>query len=74
MGLGEAGWDFYREALATPCPQAADLDCDGRVDGGDLAVMLAAWGPGHGPADLDGSGEVDAEDLAILLGAWEEVE
>jgi enterochelin esterase-like enzyme len=74
MGLGDAGWDFYREALATPCPQGADLDCGGRVDGGDLAVLLNAWGPGHGPADLDGNGTIDGEDLSILLGAWGEVE
>jgi len=73
-GLGEAGWDFYRDALATPCPQAADLDCGGTVDGADLAQLLGAWGPGHGPADLDGSGAIDAADLAILLGAWGPVE
>jgi len=73
-GLGEAGWDFYREALATPCPQAADLDCGGRVDGADLAEVLATWGPGHGPADLDGSGAIDAADLAIMLEAWGAVE
>jgi hypothetical protein len=50
-----------------PCPE--DLDGSGSVDGGDLAVMLGAWGSG-GPADLNGSGAVDGGDLAILLGAW----
>ncbi len=70
QGLGEANWQFYLDALATPCPEAADLDCDGSVDGGDLGAMLAAWGKGHGPADLDGSGEIDGADLGRLLAAW----
>ncbi len=52
----------------------ADLDGDGAVNGADLAVLLAAWGPcppkGSCPADLDGSGAVDGGDLAALLSAW----
>lgn len=55
-------------ALASRCGPT-DLNCDGTVDAGDLAVLLGAWG-GAGPADLDGNGSVGAEDLAILLGAW----
>jgi len=47
----------------------ADLNGDGAVDSGDLAILLAGWG-GSGPADLDGSGVVDSADLAILLAAW----
>ena len=52
------------------CP--SDLDGDGSVAAGDLAVLLGSWGPvtGEEPSDLDGSGEVDAGDLATLLGAW----
>jgi hypothetical protein len=52
---------------------AADLNGDGDVDGFDLAVLLAAWGPclfSSCPADLDGSGGVNGIDLAILLGQW----
>lgn len=70
QGLGDAGWDFYLRAFATPCPQPADLDCSGTVDGSDLAQLLAAWGAGHGPADLDGSGSVEGADLGKLLAAW----
>ena len=70
QGLGEDSWSFYLEALATPCPQPADLDCSGNVDASDLSQLLAAWGEGHGPADLDGSGGVDALDLGTLLAAW----
>lgn len=48
---------------------AADLDCDGAVDGADLGLLLAAWGLA-GPGDLDGNGVVDGADLGLLLAAW----
>jgi hypothetical protein len=41
-----------------------DLDGDGVVGAGDLAVVLVSWGAGGGPADIDGNGIVDSEDLA----------
>ena len=52
-----------------------DLDGSGAVDGGDLSVLLAAWGAcGAAPApciaDLDGNGTVDAADLGALLAHW----
>ena len=49
-----------------------DLDGDGTVGAGDLAVLLARWGtaPTGTPADFDRSGSVDAGDLARLLEAW----
>lgn len=51
---------------AAECP--ADFDRSGSVDGGDLAVVLAAWStPG---ADLDGNGVTDGADLALVLAAW----
>lgn len=52
---------------------AGDVDRNGRVDQGDLAVLLSAYGTcagdeGYVPAaDLDGSGCVDQADLALLL-------
>jgi len=46
-----------------------DLDGDGIVNAGDLAILLGGWG-GGGPADLDGDGIVNAGDLAVLLGGW----
>ncbi len=59
-------------AIVTLEPTAAcpDLDGDGVVGAGDLAILLGAWGGGRSSADLDGSGVVDAADLASLLGAW----
>ena len=69
-GLGQANWDFYNDALAIPCRAACDIDCDGNVNGADLGLMLAEWGPGYGPADLNGDGAVDGADLGALLSRW----
>ena len=45
-----------------------DLDGDGTVGAGDLAVMLLDYGPCSGcAADLDETGIVDGGDVAILL-------
>ena len=46
-----------------------DINHDGVVDGGDLAVLLSQWGA-SGDADIDGSGLVDGSDLGMLLSAW----
>lgn len=57
---------------APPC-EPGDLNCDGVVDGRDLAQLLGAWGPCDAPpctADLNDDGVIDGDDLAILLGAW----
>jgi formylglycine-generating enzyme required for sulfatase activity len=48
---------------------------DGRVDGSDLAALLASWGPRTSnwmsiAADIDGDGLIDGSDLALLLGNW----
>jgi formylglycine-generating enzyme required for sulfatase activity len=50
----------------------ADLDGSGSVDAGDLAAMLAEWGPASAKssADLDANGTVDAADLSQLLAQW----
>jgi len=79
-------WDDFCVQLAEAmcCPQ----DCvssatflpppDGKVDGADLAALLASWGPCAGCcADSANSafdhmpdGVVDGADLAVLLVAW----
>ncbi len=52
-----------------PCP--ADLNGDGKVDGADLGLMLADWGPCDGClADLSPNSAVDGADLGLLLAAW----
>jgi hypothetical protein len=55
--------------LAKACP--ADVDDDGAVGAGDLATVLAEWGPRPGSlADINGDGEVDAADLSATLAGW----
>ncbi|MBC23729.1 MAG: hypothetical protein CMJ32_07425 [Phycisphaerae bacterium] len=62
--------DAFADVTAVEDAPASDLDGDGRVDGNDLAMLLAQWAIAGGPADIDGSGLVDGLDLAILLGEW----
>jgi len=50
------------------CP--GDLSGDGIVDGGDLGILLGAWGSSGSPADLNGDGVVDGGDLGALLACW----
>jgi hypothetical protein len=44
------------------------------VDGNDLGLLLAAWGPcptsGTCAADLNDDGNVDGNDLGLMLAAW----
>ena len=50
------------------CAVEGDLDGDGVVGGGDIAILLLDFGACPGcPSDLDGSGTVDAGDIAFLL-------
>jgi len=61
--------------VASPLTCPADLTGDGAVDGGDLLVLLAAFGPCPPapmlcPADITGDGAVDGSDLANLLSAF----
>jgi len=53
----------------TPTCAPADLDCNQRVDGADLGLLLSNWG-GSGSGDVDGSGQVDGADLGALLSSW----
>jgi uncharacterized membrane protein len=58
--------------LLTPTRPEADLDGDCKVDGADLALLLAAWGPAdeQSRADLQRDGSINGADLGALLGAW----
>jgi hypothetical protein len=57
----------YRLLVGPSCA-VADLNCDGAVNGADLAILLGGWGTAN--ADLDGDGATNGADLAILLGSW----
>jgi hypothetical protein len=56
------------------CECAGDVVLDGRIDGVDLAALLALWGTdGSGAAynaDLDDDGIIGGGDLGLLLAAW----
>jgi hypothetical protein len=47
-----------------------DFNGDGEIGGGDLTILLAAWGTADPVADLNGDGDVGGGDLTILLAAW----
>ena len=47
----------------------ADLNGDSKVNGADLALLLAAWGT-VGPGDLNGDGIVNGIDLGMLIALW----
>lgn len=47
-----------------------DINQDGIVDGGDLALVIAAWNTNDPLADLDGTGLVDGRDIGFLLAQW----
>lgn len=53
---------------------SSDLNCDGHVDGTDLALLLGQWGPCRSTlncdGDLDGDGSIGPMDVAILLQEW----
>ena len=53
---------------------AADLNGDGQVNGKDLSVILAGWGPcGAGAGcqgDISGDSAVNGTDLTALLAGW----
>jgi formylglycine-generating enzyme required for sulfatase activity len=66
-------------ALAAPASAQTcqgDIAQDGRVDGGDLGLALANWGPVVPTSpislrcDIDGDGQVNGGDLGLLLSGW----
>lgn len=75
VGEGQLGNSPSKAWVATPIV-VGDLTVDARVNGADLAMVLAAWsacaecGGDACPADLDGNCVVDGEDLGIVIGAW----
>jgi hypothetical protein len=47
-----------------------DLNDDGRVDRGDLGLLLSAWGNNNIFVDVNGDGKVDGADRVQILAAW----
>jgi formylglycine-generating enzyme required for sulfatase activity len=69
---------FAACALALPATAQSclgDVAVDSRIDGGDLGVLLANWGPVTSTAlsracDFDSNGQIDGADLGALLANW----
>jgi hypothetical protein len=54
------------------CDCTGDLTLDGTVNGADLGILLAAWGPCSGScaSDLNRDGVVNGADLGAMLSQW----
>ena len=61
--------DVDLDTILDRCERAfGDLDLDGTVGAGDLALLLSVWGTPNAPfGDFDGDGLVAAADLSLLL-------
>ena len=56
------------DTCGSDCP--TDFNGDGTTGGGDLTIMLAAWGTNDPATDLNNDGTTGGGDLTILLAAW----
>ena len=63
-------WAEYSMELDIQGLPEPDLDGDGDVDGGDLAIFLGGWGGTDMTLDFNGDSQVNGQDLAILLCEW----
>jgi hypothetical protein len=67
--------DINHNGTPDTCECIGDIYVDGIVNGGDLGVLLAYWGPTTSAAasiacDLNVDGVVSGSDLGILLAYW----
>ena len=60
------------EVTVGPMGSPADFNGDGFINGADLGLLLAAWGPCPPPCifDLTGDGFIDGADLGLVLADW----
>jgi hypothetical protein len=67
-----SGWNIDDvEILGTVVECVGDLNGDGMVNGADVGLMLAEWGPCRNcAADLNHDGEINGADLGLLLSSW----
>lgn len=75
LGRVRASYDNFRTELhGVNCPDSnschGDVDHNGEINGGDIAMILNLWGSDDPDADLDDNGLVDGSDLSILLALW----
>jgi hypothetical protein len=70
--IASGAMDSDRDGRLDSCERGrGDLNLDGVVDGGDIALVLASWGtPGDAAGDADGNSTVDGRDIAFVLARW----
>ncbi|MEY5060587.1 MAG: hypothetical protein RIS45_508 [Planctomycetota bacterium] len=63
---------YLIDGLVTVCDCNADITGDGLVNGGDLGVLLSAWGVAlpSGDGDVNHDGLVNGSDLSMVLSSW----
>ncbi|NBX33420.1 MAG: hypothetical protein EBR07_11960, partial [Planctomycetes bacterium] len=64
-------YTLYTNIVAT-APRIGDFDGNGIVNGGDLGILLALWGPISCGSryDLNNDCVIDGGDLGIFLADW----
>ena len=70
--LTDANGNGIPDICQAPTCVDADLFRDFNVDGADLGILLAQWGP-NTPltvSDINDDGIVDGADLGLLLSFW----
>ena len=54
-----------------PTSCTGDIQPDGEVDGGDITLVINAWGQTtYPPADVNQDGEVDGGDITLVINNW----
>ena len=68
-GAADVDGDGIPDDCPAPCP--GDFNGDGAVTGGDIGLLVAAWGACSGcPEDLNGDGFVNGADLGLMTAGW----
>ena len=60
----------YKPTTYIPPCASGDINCDGAVNGMDLAYLFSCWESATPACDLNGDGFSDSLDLAVLLANW----
>lgn len=66
----ECGRSASGDQTVTVAAGFGDLDQNGIIDSGDLAVVLSNYNQTNATGDVNSDGIVNAEDMAIILSAW----